>query len=93
MKGSVIGQEGRGFGAGDFAEDFFEGISWDGGVQATEGITEAACEEDILEGLPLGSGLAGGDAGAEDGHVAERSEPREGGFFYDGFCECQLDLG
>jgi hypothetical protein len=56
---------------GDFAKGFFEGICWNGWVKTTEGIMEAASEENILEGLTLGSGLAGGDVWAKEVGVAE----------------------
>lgn len=64
---------------GDFAECFFQGIGWDRGVKAAEGIMKAACEEDSLEGLALGSRLAGSDVWSEDGCVAKGCKPREGG--------------
>jgi hypothetical protein len=86
VKGPVIGQEGKGLGAGDFAEGFFEGISWDGGVQVAEGIMEAADEEGIQEGFALGCSFIWGDVGTENGGVAKRVKPREGSYFDFRFC-------
>ena len=62
----VVGQESGGIGADDFLEGLVEGICGDGGIQAAEGIVEAASEEHLLEGRTLGGGLTWGDVWAED---------------------------
>ena len=87
VESSIVGQERGGLGVGDFAEGFFQGVGWDGGIQAAEGIMEAACEEDILEGLALGGGLFGGDVGTKDSCIAQGGKPLEGNLFNERFGE------
>lgn len=71
VESTIVGQERWGLCVGDFAKDFFQDFGWDRGIKTAEGIMEAASKEYLLEGLALGSGLAGSDVGTEDGGVAE----------------------
>jgi len=63
VEGAVVGQERGGFRTGDFAEGFFEGICWNRGIQAEEGVVKAAGEDDLQEGLALGAGSPGAMSG------------------------------
>jgi hypothetical protein len=78
VEAAVAGDEGRRLGAQHLAQRLLLGVSGDLGVEARDGVAQAAGEDDVAEGVALGARLAGGEGGTVDVLVAQATALESG---------------